>query len=44
MAEKQSGEFTGWVKWVVVVASVMTILNYVYEFGKGLLAGFASYH
>jgi len=44
MAEKQSGEFTGWVKWVIVVASVMTILNYVYEGVKGFLAGWGSYH
>jgi hypothetical protein len=39
MAEMQSGEFTGWVKWVVVLASVLTILKDVYEFGKGFLAG-----
>jgi hypothetical protein len=44
MGEKPCGEFTGWVKWVIVVASLMTILNYVYEFGKGLLAGWGAYH
>jgi hypothetical protein len=42
MAEKQSCEFTGWVKWVVVLAAVLTILNYAYEAGRGFLAGWRS--
>ncbi|HMD96105.1 MAG TPA: hypothetical protein VKM93_02075 [Terriglobia bacterium] len=44
MAEKQSCEFTGWVKWVIVVASVLTILDKLLEFGKGILAGWGAYH
>jgi hypothetical protein len=43
MAEMQSGEFTVWVKWVVVLASVLTIFNYGYEFGKGVVAALAGH-
>ena len=42
MNEHQDG-FHGWVKWVVVVAALITISNAAEEFIKGLIKGFNAY-
>lgn len=34
--------FSGWVKWVIVIAALMTIANGLYDLGKGLVSGFKS--
>ena len=35
----EKNEFTGWVKWVIVIAALITIANTLYEAGKGFMAG-----